>query len=230
MLATLLLAAVPLFAPPALAAQGDPVASGSLALTLSSGFKRQLKSNGVKMSRREFTIEEGSIDPKNGTGSLTLDGKLKFKKGARKAGFKRLTVTLGKGGLLRGDWQQAVPAQCRQRRSSGLRRRDQWHQGEAAAKGRQDHQPQAGAAFPARRQRGQGLDLRATEDRAGEKRPDEGGSEPRFERRHRLQTVQPLRGPGLGRQRDSTGAAGPQPELHLPGDGRDDRPERQGKV
>jgi hypothetical protein len=103
MLATLLLAAVPLFAPPALAARGDPVASGSFALTLSSGFKRQLKSNGVKMLRRQFAIEEGSIDPTDGTGSLTLDGKLKFKKGARKGGFKRVTMTLGKGGLLRGD-------------------------------------------------------------------------------------------------------------------------------
>jgi hypothetical protein len=85
------------------AAQGDPVASGSFQLSLSGGFKRQLKRNGVKMLRREFTVRKGSIDPTDGTGTLTLAGKLKFKHGGRRAVFKRVTVTLGKGGALRGD-------------------------------------------------------------------------------------------------------------------------------
>lgn len=90
-------------APPAPAAQGDSVASGNFQLTVSGGFKRQLKSNGVKMSRRQFTIKKGSINPTDGSGSLTLDGKLKFKHGGRKQAYKRVALTLGNGGLLRGD-------------------------------------------------------------------------------------------------------------------------------
>ncbi len=98
------LAATLAYSPPAAAAApGDPVASGSLKLTLSRGFKSQLKSNGVKMSRREFTIKKGAIDPTNGSGSVTFSGKLKFKGSDGKLVFKKVTATLGGGGVLKGD-------------------------------------------------------------------------------------------------------------------------------
>ena len=104
LLAALSFAVPALLAGPAVAANpGDPVASGSLQLTLSKGFKRQLKSNGVKLPRQLFTIKKGTIDPTDGSGLLTLDGKLPVKKSGRKRSFQRLTVTLGAGGALRGD-------------------------------------------------------------------------------------------------------------------------------
>jgi hypothetical protein len=104
LLAALSIAVPALLAVPAVAADpGDPVASGSLQLTLSKGFKRQLKSNGVKLPQQLFTIKKGSIDPTDGSGLLTLDGKLPLKKGGRKRSIERITVTLGAGGALRGD-------------------------------------------------------------------------------------------------------------------------------
>lgn len=88
---------------PSAVAVGDPVARGSFELALSKGFKRQLKRNGVKMSRRSFEIKRGKFDPTNGEAELTLQGKLKFRKQGRKQVFRRVTVTLGRKGALRGD-------------------------------------------------------------------------------------------------------------------------------
>src|SRR5919108_3706980 len=76
---------------PANAAQ-DPVKSGTFKLKLAKSFKKQLKSNGVKMKPKKFAITGGSIDPtvgtyssaSSGTGNVTLKGKLKFKKGGKK--------------------------------------------------------------------------------------------------------------------------------------------------
>jgi hypothetical protein len=95
--------AVAALAPPASAAPGDPVANGSLQLTLSKGFKRQLKGNHVKLQRQVFTVRKGTIDPTDGSGLLTLNDKLPFKKGTRKRSLERITVTLGAGGALRAD-------------------------------------------------------------------------------------------------------------------------------
>jgi hypothetical protein len=101
-----LLVAVPLvavlvFAPAALGA-GDPVASGSFHLKLSRSFHKQLRSNGVAMKPRVFSVEQGSIDPITGTGSLTLKGKLRFKHGHNKVAYKKVTATLGPNGFLKG--------------------------------------------------------------------------------------------------------------------------------
>jgi hypothetical protein len=101
--ATLLLATAALAAPADAATQGDPVASGSFQLTLSKALKHQLKSNGVKLRRTLFTVKKGSVDPTDGSGSLSLDGKLPFKRGAKKRSLQRPTVTLGPGGAIRAD-------------------------------------------------------------------------------------------------------------------------------
>jgi hypothetical protein len=93
------LAALLAFAAAAPAA-GDQVGSGSVELKLSGGFKGQLKQNGVKLRPRKFTIKGGSFDPGVGSGSLTLNGKLKLKKGGRTVALRRLSVSLGKGGTL----------------------------------------------------------------------------------------------------------------------------------
>ena len=94
---------------PANAAQ-DPVKSGTFKLKLAKSFKKQLKSNGVKMKPKKFAITGGSIDPtvgtyssaSSGTGNVTLKGKLKFKKGGKKYVVKKLKATVGTGGKLKG--------------------------------------------------------------------------------------------------------------------------------
>ena len=86
--------------PPADAAPANPVAGGRLVLRLSGGFKRQLKLNGVKM-RRSLAIKKGSIDPSDGSGSLTLAGRLKLSRHGRKTSFGKPVVRLGRKGSLR---------------------------------------------------------------------------------------------------------------------------------
>ncbi len=101
LLVALLLVAALVFAPAVLAA-ADPVASGSFHLKLSRSFHKQLRSNGVAMKPKVFSVEQGSIDPTTGTGSLTLKGKLRFKHGHKKVVYKKVTATLGPNGFLKG--------------------------------------------------------------------------------------------------------------------------------
>jgi hypothetical protein len=101
LLVALLLIAALVSAPAALAA-GDPVASGSFHLKLSRSFHKQLRSNGVAMKPRAFSVSQGSIDPITGTGTLTLKGRLRFKHGHKKVVYKKVTVTLGSNGFLKG--------------------------------------------------------------------------------------------------------------------------------
>ncbi|MDQ2942477.1 MAG: hypothetical protein M3R21_02250 [Candidatus Dormibacteraeota bacterium] len=102
-----LVAALPLVAALALAAPafgaGDPVANGSFHLKLSRSFKHQLRHNGVAMKPKAFSAKGGSIDPITGTGTLTLNGKLRFKHDHKKVIYKTLTATLGSNGVLKGD-------------------------------------------------------------------------------------------------------------------------------
>lgn len=88
-------------APAAFSAQ-DPVSSGNFKLKLSSGFKKQLKSNGVGMKPKKFKITGGDVDPVTGTGTVNLKGKLTFKKGGKKLVYKKLTAKIGKKGNLKG--------------------------------------------------------------------------------------------------------------------------------
>jgi hypothetical protein len=81
----------------------DPVASGTLKLKLSSGFKKQLKSNGVKMKPKKFKVVDGDVDPLAGTGTVELKGKLTFKKGGKKLVYRKLTAKIGKKGNLKGS-------------------------------------------------------------------------------------------------------------------------------
>jgi hypothetical protein len=102
LVAALPLAVALIFAPPAFGA-GDPVASGSFHLKLSSSFVKQLKNNGVAMKPKAFSLAEGAIDPTTGTGTLTLNGTLRFKHGHKKVTYKKVTATLGSGGVLAGN-------------------------------------------------------------------------------------------------------------------------------
>ena len=97
------LAMLPL-APAAMAA-GDEVNSGSFRLGLSSGFAEQLKSNGVRMTPKAFSIVDGSINPLTGGGEASLKGSLRFRRDGEKIVFRQLTATLpadGKRGYLKG--------------------------------------------------------------------------------------------------------------------------------
>jgi hypothetical protein len=82
------------------ATSGGP-ATGSVKLSLSAGFKRQLKQNGVKLKPTSFTVKNSSIEPASGGGSMTLNGKLKLKKSGRKVSLRPVTASLGKGGALK---------------------------------------------------------------------------------------------------------------------------------
>jgi hypothetical protein len=94
---TTLALAVGLLAAPLASGAADPVSGGTFKLKLNSGFKKQLKKNGVKMKPRSFKIKStGSLDPTTGTGTVSLKGKLKFTKGGKKAVFKNLKASAGK--------------------------------------------------------------------------------------------------------------------------------------
>ncbi len=101
LLVALLLVAALVFAPTAFGA-GDPVASGSFNLKLSRSFHKQLRRNGVAMKPKVFTVEQGSIDPITGTGTLTLKGKLRFNHDHKKVVYKKVTARLGSNGVLMG--------------------------------------------------------------------------------------------------------------------------------
>jgi hypothetical protein len=78
---------------------GDPVASGTFAFKYSSGFKHQLKSNGVKLKPKKLKIKSAgsSLDPITGAGTLKL-GKITFKKGNKKVVYSNAKATLGANG------------------------------------------------------------------------------------------------------------------------------------
>ena len=97
------MATTALVASPAVLGAEDTVASGKLKLKYSSGFKKQLKKNGVKLKPKSFKINGGKLDPTTGTGTVNLKGKLTFKKGSNKLVYKKLTAKLGKGGVLKGS-------------------------------------------------------------------------------------------------------------------------------
>ena len=80
----------------------DPVQSGTLKLKLSSGFKKQLKSNHVGMKPKSFSLTGGTLDPVTGTGTVNLKGKLTFKAGSKKVVYKKLTAKIGSGGYIKG--------------------------------------------------------------------------------------------------------------------------------
>jgi hypothetical protein len=88
-----------LTAPTAASAAGDPVASGAFELKLSRSFAKKLRRGGAKMTAGSFAISSGSVNPTDGTGSLTLPP-LRFKNGRKKVTYKQVTATLGPGGAL----------------------------------------------------------------------------------------------------------------------------------
>jgi hypothetical protein len=80
---------------------GDPIASATFSVKLSSGFKHQLKRNHVKMKPKKLKFLTGDVDPTTGAGDLTL-GRLKFKKGKKSVACGKLTASLGPGGKIKG--------------------------------------------------------------------------------------------------------------------------------
>ncbi len=87
-----------LVAAPSAFALGDPVANGTTSIKLSSGFKKQLKKNHVKIKPKKLTIGGGSnLDPTTGQGLLRV-GNITIKKGGKKVVLKNSKVTLGANG------------------------------------------------------------------------------------------------------------------------------------
>jgi hypothetical protein len=94
-------------APAALGAvDGDPInaSTDAFKVTLSKGFKGQLKRNGVKMKPKKLKLKKGDVDPTTGQADLTL-GKITFKKGKEKLVYSNLKGSLpgtlkGSGGKL----------------------------------------------------------------------------------------------------------------------------------
>jgi hypothetical protein len=84
---------------------GDDVKTGNFRFGISGSFNKQLRQNGVKMSPKAFKVSEGTINPLNGAGEVSLTGKLRFRHGTEKIVFRQLTATLpadGEPGYLRG--------------------------------------------------------------------------------------------------------------------------------
>ncbi len=95
----ILVVSVALLSAPTAFSAGDPVASGTFSFKRSSGFKHQLKSNGVKLKPKAFKIQTAgsSVDPITGAGTLRL-GKITFKKGNKKVVYSNAKATLGANG------------------------------------------------------------------------------------------------------------------------------------
>jgi hypothetical protein len=93
------------FSPAASAAvNGDPIASSTFTVKVSGGFKKQLKSNGVKMKPTKLTLRSGDVDPTTGAADLKLNKKITFKltgkgikKCTRKADSKKKAKQCKKG-------------------------------------------------------------------------------------------------------------------------------------
>jgi hypothetical protein len=71
------------------AVDGDPIASSTFTFKLSSGFKKQLKQNGVKMKPKKLKLTKGDVDPTTGAADVRF-GKVTFKKGSKKFVFNNL--------------------------------------------------------------------------------------------------------------------------------------------
>ena len=99
-LACLTAGAAMAFAAPALGAQ-DPVEKGSMKLKLSSRFADSLSSAGVKMTPTSFTIDGGSVDPTDGSATLSLKGRMRFRTAIRKLVFRKVNARLGGVGVLK---------------------------------------------------------------------------------------------------------------------------------
>jgi hypothetical protein len=100
-LASILMLAALLAIVPSAAAAGDPVASGSLRLKTSGSLKKQLKRSHATMSPKALTIDKGTLDPTTGSGQLSFKGSLRFKHGQKKVVYRKLSATLGAGGVLK---------------------------------------------------------------------------------------------------------------------------------
>jgi hypothetical protein len=100
-----LIASAALVSAPAASGADDPIASGTFSVTLSSGFKNQLKHNHVKLTPKVFTIgASSSINPITGAGTIKL-GKVRFKKGDKKVVYKNVKAHLpavGQGAASKG--------------------------------------------------------------------------------------------------------------------------------
>ena len=88
------------FATPAFGAQ-DPIESGSMKLKLSNRFADALASQGAKMTPTSFSVDTGSIDPIDGTGTLALKGRLRFRTNTKKLVFRKVNARLGATGVLK---------------------------------------------------------------------------------------------------------------------------------
>jgi hypothetical protein len=72
------------------AVDGDPIGTVTVfKVKLSSGFKKQLKHNGVKMKPKSIKLTKGDVDPTTGAADLTL-GKITFKKGNKKLVYSNI--------------------------------------------------------------------------------------------------------------------------------------------
>jgi hypothetical protein len=98
------------FAPIA-SATPDPVGSGSTKVVLNNQWNKYLKTFGIKVQKIKpskqkgknqfiFNAEEGSMDPTNGFGEVSLEGGLKFKAGKKTAPVKAMVLDTNKMKLI----------------------------------------------------------------------------------------------------------------------------------
>jgi hypothetical protein len=87
---------------PFASAASDPIKSGSTTLTINSGFNKQAKKAGIKITavkpskikglKATFAVTGGEIEPTTGAGTVTHSGGLKITWGKKSATLKSLTV------------------------------------------------------------------------------------------------------------------------------------------
>jgi hypothetical protein len=106
-IALAVVAALAFAAPTAMAQQEVPdtvdVSGGVTKLALGAKAKRALRSAGVTLSGRRFAITDGEIDPADGNrADIAHQGRLVFRAGKRRVGFRQLSVELADKGALLG--------------------------------------------------------------------------------------------------------------------------------
>jgi hypothetical protein len=114
-IALAVVAALAIAAPTAMAQQEVPdtveVSGGVTKLSLSAKAKKVLRAAGVSASGRRFAITGGEIDPADGNrADIDHRGKLTFRAGGSRIGFKLLNVELGATGRLFGTTAGQVVA------------------------------------------------------------------------------------------------------------------------
>ena len=159
------------------AVDGDPIntSTDAFKVKLSGGFKKQLKSNGVKMKPKKLKLTKGDVDPTTGKADLTpRQDHLQEGQGEARLQQRQGLAARQPQGLER----QAVQAHSRHGCSQRLRRRPQRHQGEVPQGRREEDQQEAGAELAAQGERGHDDALLPAADGEGDRRDSSSSTSP----------------------------------------------------